>query len=301
MEHSQRPIYALGVRIAGAASFATMALLIKIAGTSGIALPEIMFWRQFLTVPLVLGYLALRGELARLKTGKPRTHALRSVVGMIGMVCNFGALLLLPLAESTTLSFTTPLFVVIIAALALREHVGPWRWMAVVLGFAGVVIIAQPGHGHIPLVGGLIALASALMTAIVSFLIRNMGRTEEPLRIVFYFALFGSAMMVPFLPFYAATHSASQWLLLLGIGLAGLGGQLGLTASLRHGAVASVAVMDYSMLIWATLFGWLVWDHLPPMTTWLGTPLIIAAGIIIAWREHRLARDLTQLAAVDAN
>ena len=278
-----------------------MALLIKIAGISGLSLPEIMFWRQFLTVPLVLGFLAIRGELARLKTDKPRTHALRSVIGMIGMVTSFSAVLMLPLAESTTLSFTTPLFVVIIAALMLREHVGPWRWTAVMLGFVGVVIIAQPSHGHIPLLGGLIALVSALMTAIVSFLIRNMGRTEEPLRIVFYFSLCGSVLMLGFLPFYATAHSVWQWLLLLGIGLGGLGGQLGLTASLRHGAVASVAVMDYTMLIWATLFGWLVWDHLPPATTWLGAPLIIVAGTVIAWREHRLARDLTQLAALDAN
>ena len=301
MEQAQRPIFALGLRMAGAASFAMMAVLIKLAGTSHISLPEIMFWRQFLTVPLVLVYLALRGELARLKTDKPRTHAARSVVGMVGMVTSFSAVLMLPLAESITLGFTTPLFVVIIAALVLRESVGPWRWTAVLLGFAGVVIIAQPGHGHIPLLGGGLALISALVTAIVSFMIRDMGRTEEPLRIVFYFSLFGAAMMVGFLPFHATAHTPMQWLLLLGIGLGGLGGQLGMTASLRHGAVASVAVMDYTQLFWATLLGWLVWDHLPPMTTWLGAPLIILAGTVIAWREHRLARDLTQLAALDAN
>ncbi|MEO6717943.1 MAG: DMT family transporter [Novosphingobium sp.] len=301
MDHPQRPIFALGVRIAGAASFATMALLIKLAGTSGVSLPEIMFWRQFLTVPLVLVYLAIRGELGRLKTDKPRTHALRSVVGMIGMVCNFTAVLLLPLAESTTLGFTTPLFVVIIVALVLREFVGPWRWTAVVFGFAGVVIIAQPGHGQIPLFGGMIALASALLTAMVSFLIRDMGRTEEPVTIVFYFSLFGSALIFVLQPFYMTAHSPWQWLLLLAIGATGLGGQLGVTASLRHGAVASVVVMDYTSLIWATLYGWLVWDHLPPATTWLGAPLIILAGTVIAWREHRLARNLTQLAALDAN
>ena len=277
-----------------------MALLIKLAGTTGISLPEIMFWRQFLTVPLVLGFLAMRSELARLKTDKPRTHALRSVVGMTGMVCNFSAVLLLPLAESTTLGFTTPLFVVIIAALVLREGVGPWRWTAVALGFAGVVIIAQPGHGHIPQFGGLIALVSALLTAMVSFLIRDMGRTEEPVRIVFYFSLFGSVMMIWLLPFYMTSHSTGQWLLLLAIGASGLGGQLGVTASLRLGAVASVVVMDYTMLIWATLYGWLVWDHLPPATTWLGAPLIILAGTVIAWREHRLAlaRALSQASAM---
>lgn len=278
-----------------------MAMLIKLAGDSGIALPEIMFWRQFITVPLILAYLVLRGELVRLKTDIPGTHAMRSVVGMVGMVCNFLAVLLLPLAESITLSFTVPLFVVVIAALVLREFIGPWRWTAVVLGFAGVLVIAQPGGGQIPLLGGLIALAAALMTALVTFLIRDMGRTEEPLRIVFYFALFGAAMMLVLLPFYATAHSPGQWLLLLGIGLAGLGGQLGLTASLRHGAIASVAVMDYTALIWATLYGWMIWDHLPPATTWLGAPLIIAAGATIAWREHRLNRKPSPLTALEVD
>ena len=276
-------------------------MLIKLAGDSGIALPEIMFWRQFITVPLILAYLVLRGELVRLKTDIPGTHAMRSVVGMVGMVCNFLAVLLLPLAESITLSFTVPLFVVVIAALVLREFIGPWRWTAVVLGFAGVLVIAQPGGGQIPLLGGLIALAAALMTALVTFLIRDMGRTEEPLQIVFYFALFGAAMMLLLLPFYATAHSPGQWLLLLGIGLAGLGGQLGLTASLRHGAIASVAVMDYTALIWATLYGWMIWDHLPPATTWLGAPLIIAAGATIAWREHRLNRKPSPLSALEVD
>lgn len=278
-----------------------MAMLIKLADDSGIALPEIMFWRQFITVPLILAYLVLRGELVRLKTDIPGTHAMRSVVGMVGMVCNFLAVLLLPLAESITLSFTVPLFVVVIAALVLREFIGPWRWTAVVLGFAGVLVIAQPGGGQIPLLGGLIALAAALMTALVTFLIRDMGRTEEPLQIVFYFALFGAAMMLVLLPFYATAHSPGQWLLLLGIGLAGLGGQLGLTASLRHGAIASVAVMDYTALIWATLYGWMIWDHLPPATTWLGAPLIIAAGATIAWREHRLNRKPSPLTALEVD
>ena len=301
MDHPQRPVFALVVRIAGAASFVTMVLLIKLAGESGVALPEIMFWRQFLTVPLVLGFLALRGELARLKTAIPGTHAARSMVGMVGMVCNFAAVLMLPLAEATTLSFTTPLFVVVIAALVLREFVGPWRWTAVILGFAGVVVIAQPGQGNIPLLGGLIALAAALMTAMVTFLIRDMGRTEEPLRIVFYFSLFGSALMLVLLPYYMTLHSFHQWLLLAGIGLCGLGGQLGLTASLRYGALASVAVMDYTALIWATLYGWLIWDHLPPITTWLGAPLIIAAGATIAWREHRLGRRPSPISAIEAD
>jgi len=76
---------------------------------------------------------------------------------------------------------------------------------------------------------------------------------------------------------------------LFGTGLFGFLGQIGLTAALRFGGVASVTVMDYTTLIWTTLAGWLVWRHLPPATTWLGAPLIVAAGLVVLWREHTLA------------
>ena len=85
-------------------------------------------------------------------------------------------------------------------------------------------------------------------------------------------------------------HDRGSWLLLLGIGLSGALGQLLLTAALRFGKVASVIVMDYSQLFWATLYGWTLFATLPPASTWLGAPLIIAAGLVIAWREHRLTR-----------
>jgi len=107
---------------------------------------------------------------------------------------------------------------------------------------------------------------------------------------VFYFALFSAPLAALSLPFVATAHDPQGWLLLLGIGLAGALGQLLLTAALRFGTVASVIVMDYSGLFWATLYGWLLFETLPPPSTWLGAPLIVAAGLIIAWREHRLVR-----------
>lgn len=296
----QRPTYALFLRLGAALSFATMAMLIKQAGEAGISLPEIMFWRQFLTVPLVIGYLLIIGQIARLKTQRIGTHATRAGIGMVGMVLNFSAVLLLPLAESTTLGFTTPLFAVVLAGLVFREHVGPWRWAAVALGFAGVLVIAQPGQVPVSLPGTLAGLGAALMTALISFLIRGMSRTEEPLRIVFYFSLFGAAMMSVLLPFYARAHEAEQWLLLAGIGVMGMCGQLFVTGSLRHGPIASVMIMDYTSLIWATAFGWLIWDHLPPAATWLGAPLIVGAGVLVAWREHRLGKERDIGPAADA-
>jgi drug/metabolite transporter (DMT)-like permease len=188
------------------------------------------------------------------------------------------------------MAFTAPIWAVILATLLLKEKVGIWRWSAVALGFAGVLLIAQPGSGDIPLYGALVALSGAFMVALISIQIADLNRTDTPVTIVFYFALFSVPMTAVALPFVATAHDTAGWLLLLAIGIAGVIGQLLLTAALRFGPVASVIVMDYSQLFWATLYGWLLFASLPPPSTWLGAPLIIAAGLVIAWREHRLSR-----------
>ena len=128
------------------------------------------------------------------------------------------------------------------------------------------------------------------MIALISIQIADLNRTEQPLTIVFYFACVTTPLTAVALPFVMTAHDSTGWLLLLGIGLAGALGQLLLTAALRFGKVASVIVMDYSGLFWATLYGWLLFGMLPPASTWLGAPLIVAAGLVIAWREHRLSR-----------
>jgi drug/metabolite transporter (DMT)-like permease len=128
------------------------------------------------------------------------------------------------------------------------------------------------------------------MIALISIQIADLGRTDRPLTIVFYFALFSTPLTALSLPFVATAHDAQGWWLLAGIGLAGALGQLLLTAALRFGTVASVIVMDYSGLFWATLYGSLLFGVLPPASTWLGAPLVVIAGLVIAWREHRLSR-----------
>ncbi len=279
---------------------ATMFMLAKYASQTGVSLPEIMFWRQVVTLPMLGGWLLLSGSLHRLKTQRLGAHAVRAGVGMIGMVTNFGAAILLPLAQATTLSFTTPIFAVLIAVLVFREKVGPWRWLAVILGFAGVVIVAQPGHMPASALGTAAGVAAGLMVAIISFQIRDLARTEDPISVVFYFALFGTMMAALALPFFTTPHTAFQWLLLLALGVVGTLAQLLMTAALRYGAVATIIVMDYTALIWSTLYGWLIWHQLPPSTTWIGAPAILGAGAIIAWREHRAGRDAGARAAAEA-
>jgi drug/metabolite transporter (DMT)-like permease len=290
---------ALLIRLGAVAALATMSALIKLAGDHGIHLLEIMFWRQFVTIPILLSWVVATTGIGALATRRPGTHFLRALYGTIGMLLTFGAVLLLPLAEATTMGFTAPIFAVILSALLLKDDVGIWRWSAVIAGFVGVVLIAQPGSGHIPLFGALVALGSAFMIALISIQIADLNRTEKPLTIVFYFAAFSVPMTVVALPFVFEPRDATGWWLLLAIGITGSIGQLLLTAALRFGKVASVIVLDYSSLFWATLYGWLLFDTLPPASTWLGAPLIVVAGLVIAWREHRLARARTRELAME--
>ena len=290
MQPQQRPFLALGLRLLAMVAMSVMLLFSKLTGQRGIPLVEALFWRQLLPAVAIFGWLALRGEAGRLRTARFWVHVRRAVIGTIGMFLTLGVVRLLPLAEATILGFTTPMFAVVLATLVLGETAGRWRWGAVVLGLTGVLMIVGPDRGHMPLYGVLVGLGAAFFVALVSIQLRELGRTEAPICVVFYFSLLGALMLLPGAVITAVPHSQTDWLMLAGLGVTGLATQLLLTAALRFGRVSSVIVMDYSQLIWTTLWGFLLFRQLPPATTWAGAPLIVAAGLIIAWREHKLHR-----------
>lgn len=292
---------ALAFRLAAIFGLSTMSMVVKLASESGIRLPEIMFWRQFTAIPVVLVWVAFSGGLAGLKTKRFWAHLRRSFLGATGMFFTFGSIVLLPLAEATTLGFTVPIFATILSALVLREQVGKHRWAAVIIGFIGVLIVIQPGTGGFPLKGALVGLTAALMVAIISIQLRDLGRTESPTTTVFYFSLLSSMMLLALhlmplpgpieetIAWGGGTHSSYQWMLIFALGLCGGLGQIALTASLKYAPVSTVVGMDYTSLIWSTVYGWLIWNVLPGTSTWAGAPVIIASGLYIAWREHRLS------------
>src|SRR5690349_22992089 len=253
---------ALLIRLGAAFVLSIMLVFVKLVTQSGVSLTETLFWRQLPTVPILLAWYASRGELATLGTKRLKAHAGRAMTGLAGMFLNFGAVTLLPLAVATTFNFTSAIWAVVLSALLLKEKIGPWRWGAVLLGFAGVLVMAQPAGGHVPPFGAAVALGAAFMIALISIQIRDLAQTEHPLTIVFWFAAFSVVPLAAAMPFVMSGHTAYQWTLLGGLAMFGLLGQFLLTAALRFGAVASVIVMDYSSLIWATLFGWWVFDRL---------------------------------------
>jgi drug/metabolite transporter (DMT)-like permease len=288
-------LFGLGLRLFGVSCLSIMTVFIKLAGDAGISTPEMMFWRQGFAIPVVLIFVLATTGLSSLRTKRLGLHATRTVMGLITMVLTFSSYVMLPLAEATTLGFTVPIFATILSAVVLGERTGWHRWGAVIAGFVGVLIVVQPGSGHIPLNGAIIGISSAFLIGVMSLLIRQMGKTEAAATTVFYFSCMSVVLLAPFLFWYGAAHDQTGWLLMLAIGVLGGIGQIAFTAALRFAPVSSVVAMDYIALLWSTLGGFLVWDHLPTAATWIGAPIIIASGLYIAWREHRLqiktARD----------
>lgn len=289
---------AIATRLLSAFLFATMNAVIKLAQAHGASLGEILFYRQFVAAILV-GTVVVAGPGAvSLKTAKFPAHVLRAVVGLSAMACTFSAILALPLAEATTLGFTMPIFATILGALILREKTGIHRWGAVVLGFVGVLIVAQPGAANFPIWGAVAGLAGAFLTAMVSILLRQISRTEQTLTIVFWFSTLSLLPLGLVYAYAAQAHPPVTWLLMIGVGALGGVAQLAMTSALGLGPVSVVAPMDYSSLIWAAVYGWVIFAVLPDAATWIGAPVIVASGLYIVWREHiRRRTDIQQTMA----
>jgi drug/metabolite transporter (DMT)-like permease len=281
-----RPMFAIGLRLLAMVSLAIMWASSKTLDTRGVHLVEIIFYRQALALPIVFAWIAFTQGARSVATRRIGAHASRTVMGLIGLTLNFSSYALLPLTEATTIGFTMPIFGTILSALLLREATGIHRWSAVLLGFAGVLVMVRPDGGHFPLLGVGVALAAAVMTACISILLREIGRTEGAGVTVFWFTLLSMPILSVAMPFFAQAHDGSTWALILLLGVSGGIGQLCLTGALRWAPVSVVLPMDYSAIIWATLLGWLVWGEWPLITTWIGALLIVTSGLYIAWREH---------------
>jgi drug/metabolite transporter (DMT)-like permease len=273
-------------RIGMGLCFSTMGAMLKLASTKGLNAPELVFYRSLFSLPVVLLWVTKRESLAMLRPNNPLAHVWRSGLGLLSMGLTFQALILLPLAEATAINFTAPIFATILSFLILREFVGVHRWGAVVIGFAGILIVARPGGSSLPLLGVVIGLLAALGQAGVTTTLRQIQRSENISAIVFWFAVAGVVVGGLLMPVFGHWHSAEAMAFVLVGGIAGGSGQLFMTASLRA-PVSAVAPFDYLQIIGATIYGWLLFSDVPSHHTIAGAGLIAASGLYIAWREHR--------------
>ena len=294
---AQRPLLGILLRLAAMAVLGVMFSLVKLAGQHGVHVTESLFYRQLAGLPVAIIWLWWTGALASIRTARPMQHAVRMLLGVSAMALNFSAMLLLPMAEATTLGFAAQIFATMLAAFLLREPTGRYRWGAVALGFVGVVIALQPGGQPLPLTGAMVALGGALMTGCVIIQLRRMAQTEPAGAIVFWFSLTSLVPLGVAVAIFGKNHDLTSWSIIAGLSLAGAIAQILLTASLRHASVAAIMTMDYSALLWSAMIGFAVFGDLPGHSVWLGAPLIVGAGLIIAWREQFLARRRAMEAA----
>jgi len=291
-------VLGMGLRLISALSLALMFAGVKWAGQRGAGVVETLFYRQIGSVVCAATFVALGPGFASLRTRRFKAHAVRMAIGVVAMLLNFAMVMLLPLAEATAIGFSVPIFATLLAAAVLGEPTGKWRWGAVIVGFIGVLVIVQPGSGHVSAYGGAVAIGAAVSTACATIAIRHLGATEAVATTVFWF---GVTSLVPLglaMPFVAHAHDASTFAAIAGLSLAGGIAQLALTGALRLAPVSLVMPMDYSSLLWATLLGMFIFNQEPSHWTWLGAPIVIGAGLVILWREHRLRIAGSAVAAV---
>jgi len=284
---------AIALKLAQTLAFTLMYAAIKLAGP--VPIGQVVFFRGFFAlIPLFVWTFFTVGPLNAIKTQRPAYHIVRSVLGTTSMFSSFLAVQLLPLVTVTAFNFVSPIFAVILAAVFLKEHVGKYRWGAVLIGFGGVLLMLEPHGGLMALLtlklskGVAYAIVSSFLTAVVVVWIRQMSATERCEAIVFYFMTACAAMgaIVMIWDSVPLTPAMTFWLVTCGL-LGGIG-QLVMTYSYRYGEPSLLAPFDYISMIWAMILGWFVFAEMPVAMVMAGAGVVIASGMFIAWREHRL-------------
>ena len=238
---------------------------------------------------IILSPALFRAGPRALYTNRLGLHLSRSLFGFAGMLALFLAIKHLDLALVTTLGFARILFMIVCAVLFLGEVIRWRRSLATFAGFLGVVVCMHPGaEGFEPWT--LAALLSALLGAGVTTTIKRLTTTETPLTIISYaYLIMGSIALIPAI-FSWRTPSLEELLAVLAMAACSAVGQSCVAYALRAGDVTAISPFEYTRLLWAVAFGYLLFAEVPATSTWLGGAIIIASTLYIAFREARLAR-----------
>lgn len=245
---------------------------------------QILFLSQLLAFPLVAVILLSDRNENTLRPSQPGWVALRSACVVIAGLCGFFAFSQLPMAQVYAILFATPLMVTVLSIPILGEKVGIHRWAAVIVGLIGVMIVLRPGQAELE-AGHLAALAGATASALAAVIVRKLGSSERAVVLILWpmlgnFVLTGAMLTLAYKPMPLGDLALSGMISVLGL----IGGFL-VILSYRRGEAAVVAPMQYSQIIWATIFGWFIFDEGLEVTTLIGTAIIIASGVYIVWRE----------------
>lgn len=271
-----------------AATFAVMSAMVRHAARE-IPPVQVAFVRNFVGLVLMVPWIARLG-FGTLRTKRFGLHACRATTGLGAMFLLFTALAHIPIAETTALMFTTPLFATVGAALILGETVRRRRWIATACGFVGAIVILRPG-GAMLAWPALFALGSAACIAGSMLLVKTLSKTESPVTMVFYMGLLMTPMSLLPALFVWTRPTPEMWALMVATGAVATLGQIGMARAFAAAEASAVLPLDFSRLLFAALIGFVVFGELPDAWTWVGAAIIFGSALYIAHREMALARE----------
>lgn len=266
-------------------TFATHDAIVKTLGETYSVFQIIFFSILFGFVPVVLMVLADKSE-ANLRPHHPMMIAGRAATMMVSMVCAFYAFTVLPLAETYALLFATPLLITVLSVPLLGEEVRRRRWIAVIVGFIGVVIVLRPGVTPINL-GHVAALMAAVSGALSSIIVRRIGSLERSAVLILYPMLANMIVMALILPWVYLPMPAVDLGLAASVGILMAIAQIFVIAAYRCAPAAVIAPFQYSQIVWAIPFGFVLFGDSPDIWVGVGALIIVASGLFVVWRETR--------------
>ena len=253
---------------------------------------QVLFFRGFCGIIPILFLIPKDRYFDFYKTTRPVLHFKRCLAGLIALVSIFVALRNLPLATVVSISFAAPIFITIFSIFLLDEKVGLYRWMAVLVGFLGIIFITEPGFSALN-VYYIYPIIFCLGLSYVAIAIRKLSSTEPAWLISFFFSF--SIMLLSFLSFYQGwiLPTLLDLFLLSMVGILGGLANLWLSQSYKYSEVSLVSPLKYLGLVFAIIFGYFIWNEIPTSKTLLGALLVIVSSIIIFRREMYLKKKLS--------
>lgn len=253
-------------------------------------LPPLIFARYAVHLAFMLALLAPRMGLNLVRTQRLGLQVLRGLLLVASTAFFYLSLTYLPLAEAAAISFVGPVLVAALSGPLLRERIGRRQWLAVGLGFLGVLIIVRPGGGVFT-VHAVFPLICALLFSLYQVLTRKLAGRENAMTTLFFTALVGALITALPLPFTWQTPSMLQLTFMIGIGMFGGFGHFLLIRAVEHASPAALAPFVYTQLVWSTLLAFLAFGEFPDSGSLLGMAVIIAGGLVaVNWEQIRRAK-----------
>lgn len=280
------PIIGLAFAAVSFGIFSTHDVFVKILGADFSVFQIIFFSALFSFVPMTVVMSADRA-VDNFRPHNIPLIALRSILNIVGMASAFYAFTVLPMTEVYAIIFATPLLITVLAVPILGETIRLPRGLAVVTGLIGVIIVLRPGVAELTL-GHVAALTTAITGAFSALIVRKLGNSERTAVLVLYpmiasIIVTGALLPATYIPFDLASLGLAAV-----IGIFAITAQFMIVIAYRAAPAAVVAPMQYSQIIWATFYGWILFNELPDKWVIIGTSVIVASGLFIVWRETRI-------------